>query len=144
MEEVKNSASQIKCFLCKYPVTIKIAKDSRPYWICNMCGIQVFIRGRKAIGLLNRFLEGTEDKEVTMEKVEPQVFPAEEQKVKESEIETDLLVKESTAKAIEEKSGKKRIKIKRDIISTVIGPILYEVKEIDEGEKIPDGWEIER
>jgi len=39
----------VTCFLCGGQLQIKITKKHRPYWICNDCGTQVFVRGEKGI-----------------------------------------------------------------------------------------------
>lgn len=40
------------CFLCNRSVDIRLSKKGRPYFICDDCGIQVFVRGDKGIKCL--------------------------------------------------------------------------------------------
>lgn len=37
------------CFLCREDVEVKKTKKDKPYFVCNPCGMQVFIRGRAGI-----------------------------------------------------------------------------------------------
>ena len=43
----------IPCFLCGNGIEIKYSKREKPYLVCDPCGIQVFVRGKKGIQLLS-------------------------------------------------------------------------------------------
>jgi len=39
----------VGCFLCKRSLDVRLSKKGRPYLVCDNCGVQVFVRGRKEI-----------------------------------------------------------------------------------------------
>jgi hypothetical protein len=43
----------IPCFLCGDFQKIKLSKKNKPYFICNICGIQAFIRKDDGVNRLN-------------------------------------------------------------------------------------------
>ena len=43
---------QIPCWLCGELVSIKFSRKDKPYLICSNCGIQTFVRYRRAYDLL--------------------------------------------------------------------------------------------
>jgi len=43
----------IPCFLCGDFQKIKLSKNNKPYFICNICGIQAFIRKDDGVNRLN-------------------------------------------------------------------------------------------
>lgn len=47
---------QIPCFLCGKYVLVKDTKRDKPYFICDDCGLQVFIRCKPGIIRFNRLL----------------------------------------------------------------------------------------
>jgi DNA-directed RNA polymerase subunit RPC12/RpoP len=53
----ENSVKVIPCFLCGNPCEIRQSKKQKPYFVCEPCGVQVFVRGETGIALLNSFLE---------------------------------------------------------------------------------------
>lgn len=40
---------EVQCFLCGRWTDVRISKKDRPYFVCDACGIQVFVRGNKGI-----------------------------------------------------------------------------------------------
>ena len=42
------------CPVCNKMLLVKITKKNKPYCICNVCGVQVFVRGKKGIEKFNR------------------------------------------------------------------------------------------
>jgi len=40
---------QYPCFLCGDPLDIRYTKNGKPYFICDSCGLQAFIRKEKGI-----------------------------------------------------------------------------------------------
>ena len=41
--------SKIPCFLCIQELNERTDKNRKPYFICDSCGVQIFIRGREGI-----------------------------------------------------------------------------------------------
>lgn len=46
----------IPCFLCGDLVRVKLTKKDKPYFICEPCGVQVFIRYKPGIKLFRKLL----------------------------------------------------------------------------------------
>jgi predicted RNA-binding Zn-ribbon protein involved in translation (DUF1610 family) len=40
------------CPICGQPREIRITKKEKPYFVCDSCGVQVFVRGAQGIGIL--------------------------------------------------------------------------------------------
>ena len=51
-----NTKRMIPCFLCGNGVEVKIDKRGKPYFMCNPCGVQAFVRCKPGIELLNKQL----------------------------------------------------------------------------------------
>ena len=47
----------IPCFLCGVSISVRYSKTSRPYFICDPCGLQAFVRREKGIRALNGIIE---------------------------------------------------------------------------------------
>ncbi|OGS21912.1 MAG: hypothetical protein A3J83_03285 [Elusimicrobia bacterium RIFOXYA2_FULL_40_6] len=62
MDKTNFVGKQFQCFLCSSVVEVKMTKKAKPYWICSVCGLQVFIRQEKAIKYLLEFLGGKDEK----------------------------------------------------------------------------------
>jgi DNA-directed RNA polymerase subunit RPC12/RpoP len=41
--------AHIPCFLCSQELPQRKDKHSKPYFVCDSCGVQVFVRGRQGI-----------------------------------------------------------------------------------------------
>ena len=41
--------SKIPCFLCTEELAQRNDKNHKPYFICDSCGVQIFVRGRQGI-----------------------------------------------------------------------------------------------
>jgi hypothetical protein len=53
--EIKNQEPELfPCFLCGEFIEIKYSKRNKPYFICDPCGLQAFIRRDKGINRLNK------------------------------------------------------------------------------------------
>lgn len=48
--------SKIPCFLCIQELTQRTDKNRKPYFICDSCGVQIFIRGRQGIKNLSQLI----------------------------------------------------------------------------------------
>jgi hypothetical protein len=45
----------IPCFLCGNGLEVKMSKRDKPYLICDWCGVQTFIRGKRGIKSFNEY-----------------------------------------------------------------------------------------
>lgn len=45
----------IPCFLCGNGLEVKMSKRDKPYLICDWCGVQTFIRGKRGIKSFNQY-----------------------------------------------------------------------------------------
>lgn len=48
--------SKIPCFLCVQELTQRTDKNRKPYFICDPCGVQIFVRGRQGIKNLSELI----------------------------------------------------------------------------------------
>ena len=48
--------NSLPCFLCGSDIQKRIDKNGKPYFICNPCGIQLFVRRQHGIQLLDKLL----------------------------------------------------------------------------------------
>ncbi len=48
--------SIIPCFLCGKTLNVKLTKNSKPYFICDPCGLQVFIRSKPGIRIIKQLV----------------------------------------------------------------------------------------
>jgi len=55
-EENPTQPELIPCFLCGNPAELKQTKRHKPYFICEPCGVQAFIRGMKGIARLKELV----------------------------------------------------------------------------------------
>jgi hypothetical protein len=46
----------LPCFLCVEKLERRTDKNGKPYFVCNPCGIQLFVRRPHGIALLNKLL----------------------------------------------------------------------------------------
>src|ERR1700730_8522728 len=46
----------LPCFLCVAKLEKRISKKGKPYFVCNTCGIQLFVRRDHGIKLLDKLL----------------------------------------------------------------------------------------
>src|SRR5260370_16844752 len=54
-----NGNRMFPCPVCTEPRDVRETKKSKPYLICDPCGVQVFVRGPAGIGEFNRLLDRT-------------------------------------------------------------------------------------
>ena len=47
------------CPVCTQPREVRVTKKDKPYFICDPCGIQVFVRGPAGVTEFNRLLRHT-------------------------------------------------------------------------------------
>lgn len=56
--EALNTKKEIPCFLCGELLEIKYSKKGKPYFICDPCGLQAFIRREIGINKLREIKTG--------------------------------------------------------------------------------------
>jgi len=49
--------SRIPCFLCGRILKVKLSKNEKPYFICQQCGLQAFVRYTAGIRKLTKLLD---------------------------------------------------------------------------------------
>ena len=52
------------CPLCGEGRVLQQTKKTKPYWVCNVCGVQVFVRNAEGIKILLELLEKAEGQKV--------------------------------------------------------------------------------
>ena len=64
----------LPCFLCGAKLERRTDKNHKPYFVCNPCGIQLFIRREHGIGLLDRLLRNAEKNEIPFKRGAEQLY----------------------------------------------------------------------
>jgi hypothetical protein len=54
----------LPCLLCGAKLEKRTDKNHKPYFVCNPCGIQLFIRREHGIGLLDKLLRASDKNEL--------------------------------------------------------------------------------
>jgi hypothetical protein len=67
-------SGSIPCFLCGKPVFLRLDKHGKPYFVCDPCGIQCFVRRRQGIEQLASLLDKLKKKKLAFEKASEEVF----------------------------------------------------------------------
>jgi predicted RNA-binding Zn-ribbon protein involved in translation (DUF1610 family) len=62
MDITNEKKEYLPCFLCGKKLRIKQTKNEKPYFICDPCGLQVFVRCKAGIRELNRLIRRMESK----------------------------------------------------------------------------------
>jgi DNA-directed RNA polymerase subunit RPC12/RpoP len=52
----KRRMPNIPCFLCTQELPERKDKNKKPYFICDSCGVQIFVRGRRGIQNLSQLI----------------------------------------------------------------------------------------
>jgi DNA-directed RNA polymerase subunit RPC12/RpoP len=55
--------SKIPCFLCSQELGQRKDKNDKPYFICDPCGVQIFVRGRQGIANLSQLIETIKERD---------------------------------------------------------------------------------
>lgn len=55
--------ARIPCFLCSEELRLRRDKHKKPYFVCDVCGVQIFIRGRQGIKNLAQLIAQLEEKD---------------------------------------------------------------------------------
>jgi hypothetical protein len=56
--------SSLPCFLCGRKLNTRFSKHKKPYFVCDSCGIQLFIRRQQGIKRLQALFKNTEHAEL--------------------------------------------------------------------------------
>jgi hypothetical protein len=54
----------LPCFLCGRKIEKRTSKRGKPYFVCDFCGIQLFIRRKQGIERLEEFFRNAEKAEI--------------------------------------------------------------------------------
>ena len=58
----------VPCFLCGRKLEKRVTKtNKKPYFVCDLCGIQLFIRGKQGIERLSEFFCNMEQAEISFQ-----------------------------------------------------------------------------
>lgn len=49
------------CPLCRVSLVVRVDKTERPYLVCNSCGVQMFVRGKRGMELLKKNMRHVEE-----------------------------------------------------------------------------------
>ena len=64
----------LPCFLCGASLDKRTDKNLKPYFVCNPCGIQLFVRRPHGINLLNKLLRDAAKHEIPFKQRADQVY----------------------------------------------------------------------
>jgi len=64
----------LPCLLCTAKLEKRTDKNRKPYFVCNPCGIQLFIRRQHGIDLLNKLLRDWEKNEIPFRQRAEEIF----------------------------------------------------------------------
>lgn len=54
----------LPCFLCGRKLEKRLSKNDKPYFVCDACGIQLFIRRKQGIEKLSKLIAELENQDV--------------------------------------------------------------------------------
>jgi hypothetical protein len=64
----------LPCFLCTSKLDRRTDKNGKPYFICNPCGIQLFVRREHGIKLLEKLIRDCEKNEIPFKQRADEIF----------------------------------------------------------------------
>ena len=64
----------LPCFLCGASLDKRTTKRLKPYFVCNTCGIQLFVRKEHGIRLLDKLLRDSAKHEIPFKQRAEQVY----------------------------------------------------------------------
>ena len=64
----------LPCFLCGAKLEKRTDKNRKPYFVCNPCGIQLFVRRQFGIELLDKLLRNAAKNEIPFRQRAEQVY----------------------------------------------------------------------
>jgi hypothetical protein len=54
----------LPCFLCGHKLEKRVSKNDKPYFVCDACGIQLFIRRKQGIERLSKLIPELEKQDI--------------------------------------------------------------------------------
>ena len=54
---------KIPCFLCSQELKQREDKNEKPYFICDPCGVQIFVRGQRGIENLSQLIRALNERD---------------------------------------------------------------------------------
>jgi hypothetical protein len=66
--------SYLPCFLCGAKLDKRTTKKRKPYFVCDLCGIQLFVRRDHGIQLLEKLLRDAAKNEIPFKQRAEQVY----------------------------------------------------------------------
>jgi hypothetical protein len=64
----------LPCFLCGNKLEKRTSKNGKPYFVCDPCGIQFFVRRKQGIARLEELLRGAEKNAIPFKQAAHRVF----------------------------------------------------------------------
>src|SRR2546430_10895565 len=58
----------LPCLLCGNKLEKRTDKNEKPYFVCDPCGIQLFVRRKQGIERLDKFIAGFNRKEIAFQR----------------------------------------------------------------------------
>jgi DNA-directed RNA polymerase subunit RPC12/RpoP len=58
-----DSVAKIPCFLCSSELSQRKDKNLKPYFVCDPCGVQIFVRGRQGIANLAELIKTLKERD---------------------------------------------------------------------------------
>jgi DNA-directed RNA polymerase subunit RPC12/RpoP len=55
--------AKVPCFLCSNELRLRRDKHDKPYFICDPCGVQIFVRGRQGIENLSQLIDTLKERD---------------------------------------------------------------------------------
>jgi hypothetical protein len=65
----------LPCLLCTAKLEKRIDKNGKPYFVCNPCGIQFFIRRQHGIDLLEKLIRDCQKNEIPFKQQNSELEP---------------------------------------------------------------------
>ena len=69
--------AKLPCFLCSKELLKKLDKNRKPYFICDPCGIQFFVRRKQGIERLDNLLRASERHAIPFKQAADRIFEVE-------------------------------------------------------------------
>jgi len=64
----------IPCILCTEKLDKRTDKNGKPYFVCNPCGVQLFVRREHGIALLDKLIRNCEKNEIPFRQRAEDIF----------------------------------------------------------------------
>ena len=64
----------LPCFLCGRSLEKRMTKNDKPYFVCDPCGVQLFVRRKQGIERLERVLRASEQNAILLKHAAHRVY----------------------------------------------------------------------